>query len=78
MKIVIDEASNEMGEMDEQVSAHYLNYMARVINWCATGDYSDLPPDAIPFACKIDGIEPRDLFAVDETEPATEREAIEA
>ena len=62
LRVVIDEAMEEMGETDSRVLSGWMHYMACVIEWTATGDYSVLPPDLVAFAANAEGIpvpEPR-------------------
>lgn len=56
LSVVIDEAMDEMGEMDSRVLAAWMHSMACVIEWTATGDMSVLPDELIPFACAVEGI----------------------
>jgi hypothetical protein len=67
LSIVVDEAVEEMGEVDEGFMRAWLFNMAKVIEWTSTGNMSILPPELIEFACKVEGIDPRSLFTVDES-----------
>lgn len=70
LRIVVDEAVDELGEVDERFMRSWMYNMACVIEWTATGDMSVLPAELISFACKVEGINPHDFFRVDETEYA--------
>lgn len=72
LRVVIDEAMEEMGETDTRVLAGWMHYMACVIEWTATGDYSVLPDDLIPFAASAEGI------PVPEPEPQNDDEIVDA
>lgn len=66
--IVIDEAMEEMGETDPRVLGGWMHYMACVIEWTATGDYTVLPKDLVPFAASAEGIPVPDLASPAENE----------
>ena len=63
LNIIIDESMDELAEMDEASLSTFMHNMACIIEWTATGNLSVLPPELIPFACKIDGINYLDFTA---------------
>lgn len=68
--VIIDESMEEMADMDSRVLAAWMHNMACVIEWTATGDMSILPPELIPFACKVEGIDiPEEKQQPEETLP---------
>jgi hypothetical protein len=76
LSIIIDEASEELGELDETLLKTWIHSFATLMEWCATGDMSILPSELIPFACAIEGIDPATLFDVTEQDVEEELRAI--
>jgi hypothetical protein len=78
LSIIIDEASEELAELDESLLRTWIHSFATLMEWCATGDMSVLPSELIPFACAVEGIDPASLFDVSENDVIQEMQAIEA
>lgn len=79
LNIVIDESMDELAGMDEISLAAWMHNMACVIEWTATGDMSVLPPDLLPFACQVDGIDGAGYYAeLRRRKEAAEAEPVEA
>jgi hypothetical protein len=77
LSIVVDEAVDEMGEVDERLMQAWMLNMAKVIEWSATGNMSVLPSELIPFACKVEGIDPHTLFQVNEEDTVVDAEIVD-
>ena len=73
LDLVVDEAMEEIGPMDETLLAAWFHNMASVIEWCATGNLSVLPPEVVPFAAKVDG---RDPSSYPQTEDDSSQETL--
>lgn len=69
LSIVIDDAMEEMGEMDSRVLAGWMHMMACVIEWTASGNMDVLPEELIEFACKVEGIQIPVAVVVDDEQP---------
>ena len=57
LNIVMSEAIDELGDVDEIVMQSWLVYMTRIVEWVASGDMTVLPADLVPFACAVEGID---------------------
>lgn len=73
IRIILDAIIEEVEEDDKQIFASQsaqlmvLNF-SKLLEFCVTGDMSSLPPEIIPIACQIEGIEYVPTQAPDETQ----------
>jgi hypothetical protein len=63
LTIIIDESMEELMSLETQQLGLWLVNMARVVEWCGTGNLGILPPELIPFACQVEGISLEELAA---------------
>jgi hypothetical protein len=57
LSVVLDEAMEEVAELNEEMLQVWIVSFGRLMDWAATGDISILPAELLPFACQVEGID---------------------
>jgi hypothetical protein len=57
LSVILDEAMEEVAELEENMLQLWIVSFGRLMEWAATGNMSILPSELIPFACQVEGID---------------------